>query len=104
MVRGRALSRGGARPGAGRPRKRTLTQLVVEGGEFYPRTASHLRALREDELELPDGFPADCAEALEAIRLAYREKDEIGLPWEFRHWVLEARRRMLDRAVRRVES
>jgi hypothetical protein len=62
-----------------------------------------LRALREDELDLPDDFPADCAGALEGIRLAYREDDEVGLPWEFRGWVLEARRQLLARAVQRQE-
>ena len=52
---------GGARNGAGRKRKHSLGELVVSA-VFCPRTTSHLRALAEGELELPDDFPTDVAD------------------------------------------
>ena len=70
------MSRGGARPGAGRKRKHSLGELVVLCA-FYPGTPSHLRALAEDELVFPGDFPAEVAAELEGLRLEYVGSREV---------------------------
>lgn len=92
---------GGACNGAGRKRKHSLGELVVSAA-FCPRTTSHLRALAEGELELPDDFPTDVADGLEELRLRYRAGGEIQSAWLFREWALDRQRRMIDRAARRA--
>ena len=59
-----AKGRGGARPGAGRPRLR-LAQLV-ERRRFDPFNPRHRRALLEDEL--PEGMVPEVASLAEAYR------------------------------------
>jgi hypothetical protein len=72
---GSASRRVAGRPGAGRPRKHTLTQLVLER-KFDFWLKSHRRALLEDELELPADYPA--SEQLGAIQEAYRRVGGVG--------------------------